>query len=35
MDLPFILRIIRLQHRFGLTAAQASLIAGLAYGEDA
>ena len=29
-----VLRIIRLVHRFGLTPAQAALVAGLAWGGD-
>jgi hypothetical protein len=34
MTLRDILRITRLVHRFGLTPAQAAVIAGLAFGDD-
>lgn len=33
-ELQTLLRITRLRHRFGLTYAQAALLAGMAYGED-
>lgn len=33
MSAAHVLRILRLIHRFGLTPAQASAVAGLAYGE--
>ena len=34
MTLCYILRITRLVHRFGITPAQAAVIAGLPFGDD-